>query len=39
LTQKEQQEEIARMLGGLVITAKTRAAARELLLQARQSAA
>jgi DNA repair protein RecN (Recombination protein N) len=31
LTRKEQQEEIARMLGGLRITAKTRAAARELL--------
>ncbi len=39
LSQKEQQEEIARMLGGLKITAKTRAAARELLLQARKSAA
>jgi DNA repair protein RecN (Recombination protein N) len=39
LTHKEQQEEIARMLGGLVITSKTRAAARELLHQARQSAA
>jgi DNA repair protein RecN (Recombination protein N) len=39
LTQREQQEEIARMLGGLKITSKTRAAARELLLQARQSAA
>jgi DNA repair protein RecN (Recombination protein N) len=39
LTRKEQQEEIARMLGGLRITAKTRAAARELLLQARQIAA
>jgi DNA repair protein RecN (Recombination protein N) len=39
LTHKEQQEEIARMLGGLVITAKTRAAARELLHQARRSAA
>jgi DNA repair protein RecN (Recombination protein N) len=39
LTQKEQREEIARMLGGLEITAKTRAAARELLLQARQTAA
>lgn len=39
LTAKEQREEIARMLGGLNITAKTRAAARELLLQARSSAA
>lgn len=39
LTRKEQQEEIARMLGGLKITAKTRAAARELLLQARHDAA
>lgn len=39
LTEKEQREEIARMLGGLKITAKTRAAARELLLQARQTAA
>jgi DNA repair protein RecN (Recombination protein N) len=36
---KEQWEEIARMLGGLKITAKTRAAARELLRDARQSAA
>jgi DNA repair protein RecN (Recombination protein N) len=36
---KEQREEIARMLGGLKITAKTRAAARELLRDARQSAA
>lgn len=39
LSRKEQQEEIARMLGGLRITAKTRAAARELLLQARHDAA
>jgi DNA repair protein RecN (Recombination protein N) len=39
LTWKEQREEIARMLGGLNITAKTRAAARELLLHARSSAA
>lgn len=39
LTPSEQREEIARMLGGLNITAKTRAAARELLLQARRSAA
>jgi DNA repair protein RecN (Recombination protein N) len=39
LTAKEQKEEIARMLGGLKITAKTRAAARELLLHARRTAA
>ncbi|RYZ08425.1 MAG: DNA repair protein RecN [Myxococcales bacterium] len=39
LSTKEQQEEIARMLGGLRITAKTRAAARELLVQARHVAA
>jgi DNA repair protein RecN (Recombination protein N) len=39
LTRQQQQEEIARMLGGLRITAKTRAAARELLLQARHDAA
>jgi DNA repair protein RecN (Recombination protein N) len=38
LTRKEHQEEIARMLGGLKITAKTRAAARELLVQARHVA-
>jgi DNA repair protein RecN (Recombination protein N) len=38
LTRKEQPEEIARMLGGLRITAKTRAAARELLIQAREVA-
>ncbi|HYO97322.1 MAG TPA: DNA repair protein RecN [Polyangiaceae bacterium] len=38
LTRKEQQEEVARMLGGLRITAKTRAAARELLTQARHVA-
>jgi DNA repair protein RecN (Recombination protein N) len=38
LSRKEQQEEIARMLGGLKITAKTRAAARELLVQARHVA-
>lgn len=38
LTRKEQQEEVARMLGGLRITAKTRAAARELLVQARHVA-
>lgn len=39
LSPREQKEEIARMLGGLKITAKTRAAARELLSQARESAA
>jgi DNA repair protein RecN (Recombination protein N) len=39
LAPKEQREEIARMLGGLNITAKTRAAARELLLHARSTAA
>ncbi len=39
LSRKEQQEEIARMLGGLRITAKTRAAARDLLQQARHDAA
>ncbi len=39
LTKREQREEIARMLGGLKITAKTRAAARELLREARQTAA
>lgn len=39
LDEKQQGEEIARMLGGLKITTKTRAAARELLLQARQAAA
>jgi DNA repair protein RecN (Recombination protein N) len=38
LTRKEQQEEVARMLGGLRITSKTRAAARELLLQAKDVA-
>ncbi|HKO90145.1 MAG TPA: DNA repair protein RecN [Polyangiaceae bacterium] len=37
LSVKEQAEEIARMLGGLKITTKTRAAAQELLLQARQA--
>jgi DNA repair protein RecN (Recombination protein N) len=37
LSAKEQAEEIARMLGGLKITPKTRAAAQELLVQARQS--
>lgn len=39
LSEREQREEIARMLGGLEITAKTRAVARELLLQARRTAA
>jgi DNA repair protein RecN (Recombination protein N) len=39
LSEREQREEIARMLGGIKITAKTRAVARELLLQARRSAA
>jgi len=38
LSNREQREEIARMLGGIEITAKTRAAARELLHQARQVA-
>ncbi len=36
---RERREEIARMLGGLTITQKTRAAARELLQHARRSAA
>jgi DNA repair protein RecN (Recombination protein N) len=39
LSEREQREEIARMLGGIKITAKTRAVARELLLQARRTAA
>lgn len=39
LSRKEQEEEIARMLGGLRITAKTRAAAAEMLKDARISAA
>lgn len=39
LSEREQREEIARMLGGIEITAKTRAVARELLLQARRTAA
>ena len=39
LSEREQREEIARMLGGVKITAKTRAVARELLLQARKTAA
>lgn len=39
LTEREQGEEIARMLGGLKITAKTRAAARELLREAKKRAA
>lgn len=39
LSRKEQEEEIARMLGGLRITSKTRAAAAEMLRDARVSAA
>lgn len=39
LTRKQQEEEIARMLGGLRITAKTRAAAAEMLKDAKASAA
>jgi DNA repair protein RecN (Recombination protein N) len=39
LSRKQQEEEIARMLGGLRITAKTRAAAAEMLRDARVSAA
>jgi DNA repair protein RecN (Recombination protein N) len=39
LSEREQREEIARMLGGVTITAKTRAVAKELLLQARKTAA
>lgn len=39
LTAREQREEIARMLGGLQITPRTRAAAREMLSQARSRAA
>lgn len=39
LRAREQREEIARMLGGLTITQKTRAAAREMLDQARDCAA
>ena len=39
LNARERGEEIARMLGGVKITAKTRAVARELLKEARQSAA
>jgi DNA repair protein RecN (Recombination protein N) len=35
LVKREQEEEIARMLGGLKITAKTRAAAAEMLKDAR----
>lgn len=38
LSRKEQEEEIARMLGGLRITAKTRAAAAEMLKDARTNA-
>jgi DNA repair protein RecN (Recombination protein N) len=39
LSRKEQEEEIARMLGGLRITAKTRAAAAEMLKDARSASA
>lgn len=39
LNASERREEIARMLGGMKITHRTRAAARELLLQARRKAA
>ncbi len=39
LSKREQEEEIARMLGGLRITAKTRAVAAEMLKDARASAA
>ncbi len=39
LSARQQREEIARMLGGLQITSKTRAAAREMLDVARRSAA
>jgi DNA repair protein RecN (Recombination protein N) len=39
LSEREQREEIARMLGGVQITSKTRAVARELLQQARRPAA
>jgi DNA repair protein RecN (Recombination protein N) len=38
LSRKEQHEEIARMLGGLEITSKTRAAAKEMLSQAKSAA-
>lgn len=38
LSKREQEEEIARMLGGLKITAKTRAAAAEMLREARVEA-
>lgn len=38
LSRKEQHEEIARMLGGLEITSKTRAAAKEMLSQAKNAA-
>jgi DNA repair protein RecN (Recombination protein N) len=39
LGKREQEEEIARMLGGLKITAKTRAVAAEMLKEARATAA
>jgi DNA repair protein RecN (Recombination protein N) len=39
LSRKDQEEELARMLGGLKITAKTRAVAAEMLRDARTSAA
>jgi DNA repair protein RecN (Recombination protein N) len=39
LSDGEQREEIARMLGGIKITSKTRAVARELLREARRTAA
>jgi DNA repair protein RecN (Recombination protein N) len=39
LSESEQREEIARMLGGLKITSRTRAVARELLREARRTAA
>lgn len=39
LSEREQREEIARMLGGVKITAKTRAVARELLRDAKRPAA
>jgi DNA repair protein RecN (Recombination protein N) len=39
LSKREQEEEIARMLGGLKITAKTRAVAAEMLKDARATAA
>jgi DNA repair protein RecN (Recombination protein N) len=39
LSRREQEEELARMLGGVKITAKTRAVAAEMLKEARTSAA